>query len=105
MTVQQRNEDMRIEPTEIEAIVSGQNDAISPIVLECLKEIFHHIPKGHSFVLSNGKTARTKTFVEPSYNEIYDEFEFGIDILIDDFTVDHIEFFMRKTGHGGRVYK
>lgn len=90
---------------EIEELVNDQRDAIEPIILECLKELFHHIPKGHEFLLTNGKTARTKTFVKPRYNEEREAFEFGIDVCIDDFTVDHIEFFMTKTGHGGKVNK
>lgn len=103
MTVQQTTQDTSIDIAEIEELISDQRDAIEPIILECLRELFHHIPKGHEFILSNGKTAKTKTFVEPRYNEDRGEFEFGIDVRIDDFTVDHIEFFMTKTGHGGSV--
>lgn len=91
------------EINEIEELIDNQRVAIEPIVMECLKELFHHIPKGHKFTLSNGKTARTKTFFYPRCRENTGEYEFGIDIWIDDFTVDHIEFCMKKTGQGGSV--
>lgn len=87
----------------MEQIIEDQKKQIEPIIMECLKELFHHIPKNHEFILSNGKAAKFKTFVEPRKHVETGEYEFGIDVKIADFPVDHIEFYMTKTGHGGPV--
>lgn len=88
---------------DVEQMLQDQQSLIEPIVMECIKEIFHHIPKDHVFILSNGKEASIKTFYEPRVNKNTRQFEFGIDVRIKDFPVDHIEFCMRKTGQGGFV--
>lgn len=84
---------------DIENILEAQRAQIDPIVMECMKEIFHHIPKAHKFTLSNGKEADIQTFYEPKNND--GDYSFGIDVKIKDFPVDHIEFIMSKTGQGG----
>lgn len=87
--------------SKIEHIHKDQEDIASTIVMECLREIFHQIPKGHEFTLSNGKKATTKTFFEPRHHPETGVVQFGMDIKIEDFSLDHIEFCMSHTGHGG----
>ena len=88
---------------DMENLLEVQREQIKPIVLDCLREIFHHIPKGHKFRLSNGKEGRFETFFPPRYDQDQDSYGFGIDVHIDDFAVEHIEFIMKKTGQGGQI--
>ena len=86
---------------QLDNMIETQRSLIEPIIMECLQLMFHYIPKGESFMLSNRKTAHFKTFVEPRINEDTGSYEFGIDVVIDAFPVRHIEFMMKKTGQGG----
>ena len=86
---------------DIMETIETQRELVSPIVLECLREIFHHIPKGQKFILSNGKMASFKTFRAPGIHGNTGRCGFGLDVIIDDFSVRHIEFTMEHTGQGG----
>ena len=96
------NDDRLLQNTQqLNDMLETQRALIEPIIMECLQLMFHYIPKGEPFTLSNGKTAYIKTFIKPRINEETGTHEFGIDVKIDDFPVRHIEFMMRKTGQGG----
>ena len=87
----------------IDEKLDDQRELIEPLILACLREIFHHIPKNHAFTLPNGIIGTTRTFYEPKQNSETGEYSFGIDVIIEGFPVDHIEFTMKNTGHGGFV--
>lgn len=73
------------------------------IALECLREIFSFLPKSgqHSFKLLNGKNCRLKPLCQPKPHPDTGEVYFTYDVWIDDFPIDHIEFTMKASGHGG----
>lgn len=68
---------------------------------EIVREVFHRMPFGQEFTLSNGRKGRIKKFVEPRQREEGGRWEFGFDVVFDEGSPDHIEFFVKHTGGGG----
>ena len=66
---------------------------------EIMREIFPRLPFGTEFVLSNGRKGRFKKFVEPRERD--GRWECGFDIVFDEGSPDHLEFFIKHTGGGG----
>ena len=66
---------------------------------EVLNELFHRIPFGEKFTLSNGKVAVIVPWFEPC--EEQDAIHAGIDVVYEDGS-GHIEFILKQTGWGGR---
>lgn len=70
-------------------------------VPEILWEIFHRMPFGQTFTLSNGRVGLLKKFVEPRRRDETGMWEFGFDIVFEKGSPDHLEFFVKHTGGGG----
>lgn len=89
------------EPFDLEKHMERQEAALSLIVEEVIKEVFHSIEKPREFELANGLKCKLKTFYEPKEHE--GEWSFGLDVLIEDYGIDYIEFILKHTGQGGMV--
>lgn len=66
---------------------------------EVIREIWARLPFGTEFTLSNGRKGRFKKFVEPRIRD--GMWECGFDIVFDEGSPDHLEFFVKHTGGGG----
>ncbi len=90
------------------AAVEKLVDARDAIALEVMKEVFARLPYGQQFTLSDGSVARLEKLSEPELcpNENSDYFQrpqFGVDVVIEGGTLDHIEISAFQTGSGMAV--
>lgn len=76
----------------------GAEASTTSIAMEAVTELFHRLPWGMEIVLSNGRTATLKKFVEPRLNDDGKE-EFGFDLWGED-ACFHLEFMVTRTGWG-----
>jgi hypothetical protein len=81
--------------------LSGQLPGIYAEVGEVITDVFARMPFGQEFTLSNGRKGRIKKFVEPRQRD--GRWEFGFDVVFDEGSPDHLEFFVKHTGGGGMV--
>jgi len=68
---------------------------------EVIVEVFSRMPFAQEFILSNGRKGRIRKFVEPRQRD--GRWEFGFDVVFDEGSPDHLEFFVKHTGGGGMV--
>lgn len=68
---------------------------------EIIREIWSRLPFGQEFTLSNGRRGRFKKFVEPRIHSETGRWECGFDVVFDEGSPDHLEFFIKHTGGGG----
>jgi hypothetical protein len=81
--------------------LNEQMPGIYAEVPEVIREVFARMPYDQGFTLSNGRVGRFKKFVEPRQKD--GRWEFGFDIVFDEGSPDHLEFFVQHTGGGGLV--
>src|SRR6516165_2057087 len=75
------------------------------IALEVMREVFARLPYGQEFKLSDGSVARLEKLFEPElcrneHSENYERPCFGVDVVIDGGTLDHVEISAFQTGWG-----
>lgn len=70
------------------------------IALECLQHLFHAIPFGHEFTLSNSMGGRIGKYVEPREKDGTPEAGIDVQLFINDQRIGEVEFFIRNTGWG-----
>jgi hypothetical protein len=80
-------------------------EARDAIALEVMREVFARLPYGQEFRLSDGSVARLEKLAEPElcrteHSENYERPCFGVDVVIEGGTLDHVEIFAFQTGWG-----
>src|SRR5262245_41001616 len=75
------------------------------MALEVMREMFARLPYGQEFRLPDGSVARLEKLAEPElcrneHSENYDRPCFGVDVVIEGGTLDHVEIYAFQTGWG-----
>ena len=83
-------------------------EARDAIALEVMREVFARLPYGQEFRLSDGSVARLEKLAEPElcrneHSENYERPCFGVDVVIEGGTLDHVEISAFQTGWGMAV--
>jgi hypothetical protein len=79
------------------------------IALEVMREVFARLPYGQEFKLSDGSVARLERLFEPElcrneHSENYERPCFGVDVVIEGGTLDHVEISAFQTGWGIAIH-
>jgi hypothetical protein len=80
-------------------------EARDTIALEVMRAVFALLPYGQEFRLSDGSVARLEKLSEPElcrneHSENYERPCFGVDVVIEGGTLDHVEISAFQTGWG-----
>ena len=75
------------------------------MALEVMREVFARPPYGQEFRLSDESVARVEKLAEPEscrnkHSENYERPCFGVDVVIEGGTLDHVEIYAFQTGWG-----
>lgn len=88
-------------PDEAAKLLNELMPGIYAEVGEVMAEVFARMPFGQEFVLSNGRRGRIKKFIEPYRDPDTGQWKFAFDVVFDEGSPDHLEFFVNHTGGGG----
>ncbi len=87
---------------KLEQAMARQKYTAATLAEDCIKAIYDSIEKPRDIELPGGIKAHLKTFYAPKVRDD-GTWTFGIDIILEGLSIDHMEFCMEHTGQGGMI--